>query len=39
MQIETIRTSLLDIAYEHAGPSGGYPVVLLHGFPYDPRAD
>ncbi|ANE82731.1 alpha/beta hydrolase [Mycobacterium adipatum] len=27
----------LDIAYERAGKQGGWPVVLLHGFPYDPR--
>lgn len=31
------RTSLLDIAYEHSGPVDALPVVLLHGFPYDPR--
>ena len=27
----------IDIAYERHGRSGGRPVVLLHGFPYDPR--
>jgi pimeloyl-ACP methyl ester carboxylesterase len=27
----------LDLAYEEHGPSGGDVVVLLHGFPYDPR--
>jgi len=37
-QLEHVRTSVLDIAYEHAGPPDGYPVVLVHGFPYDPRA-
>jgi pimeloyl-ACP methyl ester carboxylesterase len=37
-QLERARTSVLDIAYEHAGPPAGYPVVLMHGFPYDPRA-
>ena len=37
-QLERIRTSVLDIAYEHAGPLNAYPVVLVHGFPYDPRA-
>lgn len=31
------RTRWLDIAYETHGPDGGDPVVLLHGFPYDPR--
>ncbi len=33
-----IRTPLLDIAYEHSGPAGGAPVILLHGFPYDVRS-
>ena len=33
----SVRTSLLDIAYEHSGPAAALPVVLLHGFPYDPR--
>lgn len=28
----------MDVAYEQAGPPGGTPVVLLHGFPYDVRA-
>jgi len=37
-QLERARTSVLDIAYEHAGPLDAYPVVLVHGFPYDPRA-
>lgn len=32
------RTSMLDIAYETHGPLDGEPVILLHGFPYDPRA-
>jgi pimeloyl-ACP methyl ester carboxylesterase len=27
----------LDVAYEEHGPLGGDVVVLLHGFPYDPR--
>src|SRR5438270_3724502 len=33
-----IRTNLLEIAYEEIGPENGFPVILLHGFPYDPRA-
>src|SRR5262247_3839002 len=33
-----VRTSVLDIAYEESGPSDGVPVLLMHGFPYDPRA-
>ncbi|MCK1788191.1 alpha/beta hydrolase [Pseudomonas sp. TNT11] len=32
-----IRTSMLDVAYEAHGPVSGEPVILLHGFPYDPR--
>jgi pimeloyl-ACP methyl ester carboxylesterase len=35
--IRHIRTSMLDIAYEEHGPADGGPIVLLHGFPYDPR--
>jgi pimeloyl-ACP methyl ester carboxylesterase len=36
--IRRARTATLDIAYEEHGPPDGEPVVLLHGFPYDPRA-
>ena len=32
------RTPVLDIAFEATGPETGSPVILLHGFPYDPRA-
>lgn len=32
-----VRTPMLDIAYEAHGPEGGEVVILLHGFPYDPR--
>jgi len=31
------RGAALEIAYEEPGAPGGAPVVLLHGFPYDPR--
>jgi pimeloyl-ACP methyl ester carboxylesterase len=31
------RTPLLEAAYEAHGPADGAAVVLLHGFPYDPR--
>ncbi len=31
------RTQFLNIGYEEHGSSGGPPVILLHGFPYDPR--
>ena len=36
--IRHIATSRLSIAYEESGPADGPPVVLLHGFPYSPRA-
>ena len=36
--LKRIRTAALEIAYEETGVSGGAPVVLLHGFPYDVRA-
>ena len=32
------RTATLDIAFEAHGPQAGPPVILLHGFPNDPRA-
>jgi pimeloyl-ACP methyl ester carboxylesterase len=32
-----IRTATLDVAYEESGDPGGASVVLLHGWPYDPR--
>jgi pimeloyl-ACP methyl ester carboxylesterase len=32
-----IRTATLDVAYEESGNPGRAPVVLLHGWPYDPR--
>lgn len=37
-QREQIRTDTLDVAIERTGPGAGWPVVLLHGFPYDVRA-
>jgi pimeloyl-ACP methyl ester carboxylesterase len=35
--LNRIRTSVLEIAYEESGPAHGTPVLLMHGFPYDPR--
>ena len=29
---------MLEIAYEEHGPSDGFPVILVHGFPYDVRS-
>jgi pimeloyl-ACP methyl ester carboxylesterase len=34
----TIRTATLDIVFEAHGPNAGPPLILLHGFPDDPRA-
>ena len=35
--IRHIRTPTLDIAYEEHGAADGAPVLLMHGWPYDPR--
>jgi pimeloyl-ACP methyl ester carboxylesterase len=35
--LKRVRTSVLDIAYEESGPADGAPVLLMHGWPYDPR--
>ena len=36
--LRRVRTKTLEIAYEDTGPEAGIPVLLMHGFPYDPRA-
>ena len=35
--LKRARTGTLEIAYEDSGPDTGFPVLLIHGFPYDPR--
>jgi len=35
---KTVRTDVLEIAYEEHGPPEGRVAILLHGFPYDPRS-
>lgn len=35
---KSVRTGTLDIAYEESGPAAGLPILLMHGWPYDPRA-
>ena len=35
--VRRVTTPLLEIAYEEHGPPDGDAVILLHGFPYDPR--
>ena len=34
----TVEAGVLRVAYEEQGDASGWPVVLLHGFPYDVRA-
>jgi pimeloyl-ACP methyl ester carboxylesterase len=36
--LKRVRTKTLEIAYEDSGQETGTPVLLMHGFPYDPRA-
>jgi pimeloyl-ACP methyl ester carboxylesterase len=33
--LQQINAGVLDVGYVEAGPNGGQPVVLLHGWPYD----
>src|SRR4051795_2624361 len=35
--LNRVHTSVLEIAYEQSGSEDGVPVLLMHGFPYDPR--
>src|SRR5246127_3088388 len=35
--LKRVRTGVLEIAYEESGPTDGVAVLLMHGFPYDPR--
>jgi len=34
----SVRTSSLEIVYDESGPPSGTPVLLMHGWPYGPRA-
>jgi pimeloyl-ACP methyl ester carboxylesterase len=36
--LKQLAAGVLDVAYEEAGDSSGFPVILLHGFPYDVHA-
>ena len=38
METRFVQTPILNIAYEDYGTSNGFPVILLHGFPYDVRS-
>src|SRR5262245_15468164 len=33
--LKQIDAGVLNVAYAEAGPAGGPPVILLHGWPYD----
>jgi pimeloyl-ACP methyl ester carboxylesterase len=35
--MQTIKTDILEVAYEAGGPRGGRPILLLHGWPDDIR--
>ena len=37
-EIRSVRTPVLEIGYEESGDRAGFPIILLHGFPYDIRA-
>lgn len=37
-ELARVKTSVLDVAYQENGPDDALPVLLLHGFPYDPRS-
>ena len=36
--VQMVQTPYLDIGYEEHGNSAGFPIILLHGFPYDVRS-
>ena len=36
--VRMVQTAVLDIGYEEHGDGGGFPIMLLHGFPYDVRS-
>jgi len=38
MTVLSIDAGVLNVTYVESGPSDGWPVVLLHGFPYDIHA-
>jgi pimeloyl-ACP methyl ester carboxylesterase len=37
-KLRMVQTSSLNIGYEQTGPDSGDPILLLHGWPYDPRS-
>src|SRR5262245_47674247 len=37
-RVKFARTPVLSIGYEEHGDASGFPIILLHGFPYDIRS-
>ena len=37
-ELRSVQTAVLDIGYEESGDGSGFPIILLHGFPYDIRS-
>src|SRR3989442_14880708 len=37
-RVKFARTPVLSIGYEEHGEASGFPIILLHGFPYDIRS-
>ncbi|MDG2140869.1 MAG: alpha/beta hydrolase [Gammaproteobacteria bacterium] len=37
-KIKTVEAGVLSVAYEEHGASDGFPIILVHGFPYDVRS-
>ena len=36
--VKGVQTPVLSIGYEEHGNASGFPIILLHGFPYDIRS-
>jgi pimeloyl-ACP methyl ester carboxylesterase len=36
--VKCVQTPVLSIGYEEHGDAAGFPIILLHGFPYDIRS-
>ena len=36
--VKCVQTPVLSIGYEEHGEAAGFPIILLHGFPYDIRS-
>ena len=38
MQVKTIKSGVLEVAFQEYGPADGWPCIMEHGFPYDVHA-